>query len=326
MKYFRFLAMLLVVATITFTACDDSGGSGENGGGGLSAGDTKTYTADGVSFVMVYVPEGKTFPTGSNDEGNATVANAYWIGETEVTYELWNKVYIWATTGTVGTGAGQYTFANAGTQGDNGSRGIQHPVTTVNWRDSMVWCNALTEWYNAQKGTSYECAYTYSSAIIRDSRDSNATACDGAVASATSKGFRLLLSNEWECAARYRDGTLWTYGDHASGDDTGACYDDSSILGGLSMTTVFGDYAVYSANSGSSTAAVKSKTNGDNSLGLYDMSGNVYEWCFDFSGPYRAIRGGDWSDNAHCLRVGEVDFINPYDENIYLGFRFARTQ
>ena len=52
------------------------------------------------------------------------------------------------------------------------------------------------------------------------------------------------------CGSAYRDGTLWTYGDHASGDDSGACYDDDSILGGLGMSTVFGDYAWYSGNSG----------------------------------------------------------------------------
>ena len=81
-----------------------------------------------------------------------------------------DEVYIWATNGIGRTGAGQYTFANAGTMGDGTGDTNQHPVTTVNWRDSMVWCNALTEWYNAQNGTSYECVYTYSSAIIRDSR------------------------------------------------------------------------------------------------------------------------------------------------------------
>jgi hypothetical protein len=142
--------------------------------------DSSTYTADGVSFVMSYVPGGFTFPTGINDDGTATVADAYWIGETEVTYELWQNVYTWATSGSGATGAGQYIFANAGTMGDGTGNTSQHPVTMVNWRDSMVWCNALTEWCNAYTGTSYECVYTYSSMIIRDSRDSNDEAC-GAV-------------------------------------------------------------------------------------------------------------------------------------------------
>jgi formylglycine-generating enzyme len=284
-----------------------------------------TYTADGVSFIMAYVPGGLTFPTGVNDDGNASVTNAYFIGETEVTYELWQKVYDWAVNGTGGaTGEGEYTFANAGAMGDGSGDTNQHPVTTVNWRDSMVWCNALTEWYNAQKGTSYECVYTYSSAIIRDAQDSNSTACDNAAAGSTAKGFRLLTSDEYELAARYRDGTNWTYGDHASGDDSGACYDDGDILGGLETSTVFGDYAVYNGNSGSSTAAVKSKT--ANALGLYDMSGNVWEWCFDPSGSGRVLRGGSWNYTAGSLHVGYWGNDNPGIEGISIGFRFARTQ
>jgi hypothetical protein len=50
------------------------------------------YSADCVAFKMTFVPGGKTFPTGVNDEGTGYVPSAYWIGETEVTYELWNKV------------------------------------------------------------------------------------------------------------------------------------------------------------------------------------------------------------------------------------------
>ncbi len=74
----------------------------------------ETFTADGVSFNMIYVP-GKSFPTGTDDLGTATVASAYWIGETQVTYELWNKVYTWAI-------ANGYTFANSGHMG--GGTGI----------------------------------------------------------------------------------------------------------------------------------------------------------------------------------------------------------
>jgi formylglycine-generating enzyme required for sulfatase activity len=161
-------------------------------------GTVTNYTAGTVAFDTVYVPGGITFPTGTDDSGSATVTNAYEIGETEVTYELWSAVYTWAI-------SNGYAFANAGTMGDGTGDTNQHPVTTVNWRDSMVWMNALTEYYNDQNGTSLTCVYTYSSTIIRDSRDANATACDGAVASTTADGFRLLTSNEYELAARYID-------------------------------------------------------------------------------------------------------------------------
>lgn len=94
------------------------------------------------------------------------------MGETEVTYELWYEVYKWATTD---TGDGKrsdcgdlYSFANKGREGNNGTIGAlpttakQEPVTLVNWRDTIVWCNALTEYYNANNGSgnrSYMCLY-----------------------------------------------------------------------------------------------------------------------------------------------------------------------
>ncbi len=327
MKNIQCMALLLIAATGVYTTYGGISGvviTPVTFDTAATAGLAVWMTCDGVSFKMVYVPGGLTFPTGTNDEGKATVTNAYFVGEIEVTYQLWNAVYTWATDTARGTN--QYHFSNVGTQGDNGRRGIQHPVTKISWRDSMVWCNALTEWYNAKKGTNHECVYTYSGAIIRDSRGSNAAACDGAVASAAAKGFRLLSSDEWELAARYRDGSLWTYGDHASGDDSGACYDDGSILGGIGMSSVFGNFAVYYDNSRNSTSSVGSKR--PNALGLYDMSGNVWEWCFDVfeSGPDRMGRGGSYDSNANTLRVGHRYFGPANSATSGVGFRLAKSR
>ena len=354
-NYFRLLLIFILAAVLAFTSCnldggseDDGGGSEDDGGAAVvpfdnasTAGEKVTVTADGVSFEMIYVPGGLTCPIGIDDDNTAEVTDAYWIGETEVTYELWQKVYTWATSGSGGaTGEGDYNFANAGREGNNGTieadpTGAKNePVTTVNWRDSMVWCNALTEWYNVQKGTSDVCVYTYSSSIIRDSRDGNATACDGAVVSASAKGFRLLSSNEYELAARYRGtdttnvvtgeigsvdfdvmATKWTTGNSASGD--------THAYNATPLTV--GDYAVYSVNSGSSTAVVKSKT--ANALGACDMSGNVWEWCFDFgSGSYRVRWGGGYNFAANLLRVGYWFSSNPSSGSYNIGFRFSRTQ
>ena len=329
------------------------------------AGYKQTCTVDSVSFTMVYVPAGMTFPTGTNDNDIATVEAAYWTGETEVTYRLWSTVYKWATTdagdGRRADGGELYSFANPGRMGgvcDGSEETDLHPVTTVNWRDCMVWCNALTEWYNAMKDTNYECVYTWddgSGAVIIkvSSNDTDETACDNVVASSTARGFRLLTSEEYELAARYRGadttnvvtGTIkevdfstmaikWTKGNSASGATT--YYNDSSNGSGEpgksanDAVAVYGSYYdgdedLWKKTGVTSTAEVKSKT--PNALGLYDISGNVSEMCFDkYSGIYRVTRDGCWEFNAYNLQIGSNwVFSHSSDTSYRKGFRFARS-
>jgi formylglycine-generating enzyme required for sulfatase activity len=286
------------------------------------AGYSVIYTTS-VPFTMVSVPGGLTFKTGTDDNGTATVSDAYLIGQTEVTYELWYAVYTWAN-------LNGYTFANAGKEGHDGTIGAastnQEPVTTINWRDSMVWMNALTEYYNAQKGTGLTAVYTYTGSIIRNSEDSNGTACDNAVASSTADGFRLVSSDEWELAARYINDA------NSDGDikDTNEYYPGSYASG---ATADFNDAAatgLVAVYNGSATAVVKSKTS--NALGIYDMNGNVQEWVNDRSGTQpsdknRIFRGGSYDASTGSLvQLGRTNGYEPYLEYWFIGFRFAKTQ
>ncbi len=301
-----------------------------------TAGEKATCTVNSVSFKMAHVPGGITIPTGTDDSGSATVSNGYQIAETEVTYELWSTVHTWAT-------SNGYTFANAGTMGDGTGDTNQHPVTTINWRDAMVWMNALTEYYNAQNGTSLKPVYYSDSDYttpIRDSSDGSygssvnstagsfdnpyiyaATTANMDMASNTADGFRLPSADEWELAARYiddanGDGDIQDAGEYYPGDYA------SGATADCNDATATGNVAVYD---GSSTAVVKSKS--ANALGLYDMSGNVWEWNFDWytSGSSRVIRGGSWHGSGTYLQVSGVLYDGPYSKSNSTGFRPSRS-
>ena len=329
------------VATAVVVSALLSGCGGAGGGGGASihaAGDTQTYDTGGgnPSFTMIYAPGGLTFPTGiTNEDGDQTVACSFWIGETEVPYELWVLVRTWAVEGISGTGAGKYTILS-GTEGDGDGDTPQHPVTEISWRDAMVWTNALTEYCNANAGTSLGCVYKDGGIPIRDS--SNATLCDGATPDASASGFRLLTSNEWELTARYIGTTApstgndldtevettnvsgttyyWTPGEYASG-----AADNVENLSATSAVAWWGE------SSDGSTHIVKDTANiSPNGLGLYDMSGNVNEWCFTLiDTTSRVLRGGSYNHTDGNIALGTVFWNNPGNTNILFGFRVARN-
>jgi formylglycine-generating enzyme required for sulfatase activity len=142
------------------------------------------------------------------------------------------------------------------------------------------------------------------------------------VSEQTGANYRLPTEAEWEYAA----------GGGSAGRTGFAGTDSEDNLN---------QYAVYRDKGRSQIAPVKSKR--ANALGLYDMSGNVWEWCRDWyqkdyyaqspdrdpqgpdSGSYRVFRGGSWFSNASLLRVAIRDFGTPAYENEVLGFRLART-
>jgi sulfatase modifying factor 1 len=272
-------------------------------------------TVGGVSFTMHLVPAAASFPTGIDDTGTGAVDAAFWMAETEVTYQLWEAVYLWATDDDRGTD--QYHFQNAGMKGNSADATDQHPVTLINWRDVMVWCNALTEYDNVQNGGGLACVYTYNGAVVRDAGNANATACDNTVAAGASGGFRLPTSMEWVLAARYRDGSTWTPGSYASG--AAATWTDAAATQAV---------AWYIENSGGVMHQVGQKN--ANALRLYDMSGNVDEWCADAITGYgnliRPLIGGSWNITAEWLQLGHDNVIAETNyATSSTGFRLARN-
>jgi formylglycine-generating enzyme required for sulfatase activity len=130
--------------------------------------------------------------------------------------------------------------------------------------------------------------------------------------------YRLPTEAEWEYACRAGTQTAYNFGDSES---------------------ELGDYAWYDKNAGGTTHPVGSKR--PNAWGLYDMHGNVYEWCQDWygsypsgsvtdptgaaSGSYRVLRGGSWDYHSGSCRSAYRSRYSPGRRSLSLGFRVLRS-
>ena len=194
--------------------------------------------------------------------------------------------------------------------GNNPSRfkGDNLPVEEVSWTDAVVFCNKLSEKEGLKPCYSYdgisnvekwkflkEKLWKWSDKKWKKFNES--FVCD-----TTANGYRLPTVEEWQYAAK--DGQEFKYSGSDNLDEVGW----------------------YDKNSEEKTHPVAQKK--PNGYGLYDMSGNVREWCWDsysYDSRKRYNCGGSWSYNANRCEVGNKDWDYASGTNGILGFRIVRS-
>lgn len=290
-------------------------------------GKVRVTASDGTTFGpppgMAFIPAG-TFQMGDNLDGvtdampvHSVHVDGFFMDRFEVSKELWQSVQIW--------GSGHGYAVSVG-----GFKAPGHPVQSVSWYDVVKWCNARSE----KEGLT-PCYYTDDAQTLVY-RTGNLDLTNTKV-KWSANGYRLPTEAEWEKAARGATlGQRYPWGNELTG--TQANYQlsgDAHETGPQPFTTPVGYYDGLQTPTGVDMA---------NGYGLYDMAGNVWEWCWDMydsayygnvaannnpRGPsntyFRVVRGGTWNSTSTDMRCAYRSAAGApaYNSSLY-GFRCAK--
>ncbi|MCQ2587888.1 MAG: formylglycine-generating enzyme family protein [Treponema sp.] len=245
-----------------------------------------------------------------------TISNDFYMCDHEVTQAEYQSIM----------GRNPSNFKAEAAYGEEQSN---RPVEKVCWYAAIVYCNRLS-----MKEKLQPCYKIFGSVNpddwgdipVIDDYDWNDVICDF-----NANGYRLPTEAEWEYAARAGDETI-----------------DDFTWSGINSDWYLDEYAWYASNSNEKTHEVKSFEEGMNAFGLYDMSGNVWEWCWDWwpsendysadshdigvtnptgasYGTMRVYRGGSCFSEAALCAVSCRGGNNPFERQKYLGFRVCRS-
>jgi len=253
--------------------------------------------------------QGGTFTMGSpakeperfdNEIQHRVTVSSFFMGKYEVTQKEYQEI--------MGTNPSHF-------KGDN------LPVENVNWYDAIEYCNKRSQ----REGLTP--AYTIDKNQI-DPNNNNRYENDEkwtVTWNGNANGYRLPTEAEWEYACRAGRRTPFSTGNNITTDQANYNgkypYNNNANGTNRDKTTPAGSFA-------------------SNAWGLYDMHGNVFEWCWDWTGRYasepqadplgassgstRAGRGGSWGNTGRSLRSADKQGVPPNYRANYIGFRLVR--
>ncbi|OGK07668.1 MAG: hypothetical protein A2W80_09930 [Candidatus Riflebacteria bacterium GWC2_50_8] len=313
------LPIVLILIMILSLKC--SGDQSANGNQPKKSIEISLNAQAGPIMIFVEIPAGK-FAMGSPDTEighkgreylhSVTISKPFYMSKCEVTQEQYQQI--------MGVNPSKFVSKSMELEGTSPETAKQ-PVETVSWFDAVRFCNALSLNQGLQPCYTNQIGST-------TIEDSDIVVCDW-----SGTGFRLPTEAEWEYACRAGTTSMYFWADS---------YDEAEMM----------KYAWYGRNSNQRCNPDPSDTNRGpqtvgtklaNAFGLYDMIGNVSEWCWDFYDPgyyrvspdtdpkgpdderYRVSRGGSWFCalplpfcSAH--RVNQDPFLG----NEVTGFRVIR--